>query len=187
MKKMTLTAMFLVAAFALAGCSEDNNPTAVTSADKVKPSERTTIVDVAVAVNADTGEFSTLIAAVLAADPAVLSALTGNGQLTVFAPTDAAFNELGLNADNIGDLDQEALTGILLYHVAKGRRMAESVISSSQIRMYSGLFTSISLMDGMAFINDSQIVAVDVPADNGIIHVIDAVLIPNSDKSMRME
>ena len=188
MKKMTLTALVLVAAFALAGCSEDNNPTAVTStADKVKPSERTTIVDVAVAVNADTGEFSTLIAAVLAADPAVLAALTGNGQLTVFAPTDAAFAELGLDADNIGDLPQADLTGILLYHVAKGRRMAEDVVSSSQIRMYSGLFTSISLMDGMAFINDSQIVATDVPADNGIIHVIDAVLIPGTDKKIKMQ
>jgi len=187
MKKMTMTAMVLIAAFALAGCSEDNNPTAVTSAEKVKPSERTTIVDVAVAVNAESGEFSTLIAAVLAADPAVLAALTGNGQLTVFAPTDAAFGELGLNADNIGDLDQSALTNILLYHVAKGRRMAEDVVSSSQIRMYSGLFTSISLMGDMAYINDAQIVATDVPADNGIIHVIDAVLVPSTDQRMRAD
>jgi uncharacterized surface protein with fasciclin (FAS1) repeats len=176
MKKLMITTLFLVAMFALTGCSEDNNPTSVSSVDKVKPSERTTIVDVALAVNEDTGEFSTLIAAVVAAD--LVDALSGNGQLTVFAPTDAAFAELDLNADNIGDLDTETLTGILLYHVAKGRRMAEDVVSSEQIRMLNGQFTQISLMDGGAYINDSMIVATDVPADNGVIHVIDAVLLP---------
>ena len=176
MKKLMITTMFLVAAFAMTGCSEDNNPTAVSSVDKVKPSERTTIVDVALAINADSGEFSTLIAAVVAAD--LVDALSGNGQLTVFAPTDAAFAALDLNDDNIGDLDQDTLTGILLYHVAKGRRMAEDVVSSNQIRMLNGQRTMISLMDGMAYINDSKIVATDVPADNGVIHVIDAVLLP---------
>ena len=75
MKKLMITTLFLVALFALTGCSEDNNPTSVSSIDKVKPSERTTIVDVALSVNADTGEFSTLIAAILAADLA--GALSG--------------------------------------------------------------------------------------------------------------
>ena len=176
MKKLMITSLFLVAAFALTGCSEDNNPTSVNAVDKVKPSERTTIVDVALAVNAESGEFSTLIAAVVAAD--LVDALSGNGQLTVFAPTDEAFAKLDLNADNIGEMDQDALTGILLYHVAKGRRMAEDVVSSDQIRMLNGRRTMISLMDGGAYINDSMIVATDVPADNGVIHVIDTVLLP---------
>ena len=176
MKKLMITTMFLVAAFALTGCSEDNNPTSVNAVDKVKPSERTTIVDVALAVNADSGEFSTLIAAVLAADLA--GALSGNGQLTVFAPTDEAFAKLDLNADNIGELDKDALTNILLYNVAKGRRMAEDVVSSDQIRMLNGQRTMIGLMEGMAYINDAKIVATDVPADNGVIHVIDTVLLP---------
>lgn len=176
MKKMMITTLMLVALFALTGCSEDNNPTSVSSVDKVKPSERTTIVDVAIGINEETGEFSTLIAAVLAADLA--GALSGNGQLTVFAPTDEAFAKLDLNADNIGELDKEALTGILLYHVAKGRRMAESVVSSDQIRMLNGERTMIKLMDGVAYINDSMIIGTDVPADNGVIHVIDTVLLP---------
>jgi uncharacterized surface protein with fasciclin (FAS1) repeats len=176
MKKLMITSLFLVAMFALTGCSEDNNPTSVNAVDKVKPSERTTIVDVALAVNAESGEFSTLIAAVVAAD--LVDALSGNGQLTVFAPTDAAFAKLDLNADNIGEMDPDALTGILLYHVAKGRRMAEDVVSSDQIRMLTGQRTMISLMDGGAYINDSMIVATDVPADNGVIHVIDTVLLP---------
>ncbi|MBE0565914.1 MAG: fasciclin domain-containing protein [Krumholzibacteria bacterium] len=176
MKKLMITALVLVAAFALAGCSDDNNPTAVTGAEKARPSERTTIVDVALAVNAETGEFSTLIAAVVAAD--LVDALSARGQLTVFAPTDAAFAKLGLDADSIGSLDKDTLTGILLYHVAKGRRLAEDVVSSDRIRMLNGGFTAISLNDEGAFINDALIVATDVPADNGVIHVIDTVLLP---------
>ena len=86
--------------------------------------------------------------------------------------------KLDLNADNIGDLDTDVLTGILLYHVAKGRRMAEDVVSSTQIRMLAGQFTEISLRDDGAYIDDSLIIATDVPADNGVIHVIDTVLMP---------
>jgi uncharacterized surface protein with fasciclin (FAS1) repeats len=176
MKTLMIATLMLVSAGALTGCSEDMNPTAVNDADKVKPSERTTIVDVALGVNADTGEFSTLIAALVAAD--LVDALNGNGQLTVFAPTDAAFAKLDLDADNIGDLDKGALSNILLYHVAKGNRMAEDVVSSTQIRMLNGEFTSISLMDGGAYIDESMIIATDVPADNGVIHIIDTVLLP---------
>jgi uncharacterized surface protein with fasciclin (FAS1) repeats len=181
MKNLTIIFLALIATFALTGCSEDTNPTAVTEtvgsgADKVKPSERTTIVDVALAVNSDTGEFSTLIAALAAAD--LVDTLDGNGQFTVFAPTDAAFSELDLNADNIGDLDTDTLTDILLYHVAKGRRMAEDVVESTQIRMLNRDFTMISLTDEGAFIDEALIVTTDVPADNGVIHIIDAVLVP---------
>jgi len=176
MKNLTITALIVVALFSLAGCSEDSNPTGLAGADKVKPSERTTIVDVAKGINADSGEFSTLIAAVVAAD--LVGALSGNGQLTVFAPTDDAFAKLELNADNIGDVPVADLTDILLYHVAKGRRMAADVVSSEQIKMLNGSRTAISLNDEGAFINDSMIIGTDVPADNGIIHVLDTVLIP---------
>jgi uncharacterized surface protein with fasciclin (FAS1) repeats len=102
-----------------------------------------TIVDVAIAVNSEgpfAGEFDTLIAAVLAADPAVLKTLSGNGQFTVFAPTDDAFAALGLDETNIGTLDQGFLTDVLLYHVARGRRSAEDVVSSERIRMLKGGF-----------------------------------------------
>jgi uncharacterized surface protein with fasciclin (FAS1) repeats len=135
-----------------------------------------TVVDVALAVNSETGEFSTLIAAVVAAG--LVDNLSANGQRTVFAPTDAAFAELGLDASNIGALPLDALTNILLYHVTTGRRDAGSVVTSSQIRMANGKFTKISLKDGGAYINDSQIIVTDVLAGNGIIHVIDAVLLP---------
>jgi uncharacterized surface protein with fasciclin (FAS1) repeats len=142
-----------------------------------------TIVDVAIAVNSAgpyAGQFDTLIAAVLAADPAVLNTLNGNGQFTVFAPTDAAFAALGLNETNIGTaLSQEDLTNILLYHVARGRRYAEDVVASDRIRtLYKGfLFQNGGVLtdnlDG-----DANIIVTDVEAANGIIHAIDAVVLP---------
>jgi uncharacterized surface protein with fasciclin (FAS1) repeats len=135
-----------------------------------------TIVDVALAVNAETGEFSTLIAAVVAAD--LVDALSANGQRTVFAPTDAAFAALGLNAGNVGTLPKETLTNILLYHVTPGRRDAASVLGASRIRMANGGFTRISLQNGAPFINGAGIIGTDVLAGNGIIHVIDGVLLP---------
>ncbi len=137
------------------------------------------LVDVAIDVNEETGEFSTLIAAVLAADPAVLSTLSGNGQFTVFAPTDAAFDELGLNAENIGDLDQGALTQILLYHVVRGRRGSQAILGSRRIRTLQGGFLSQnggSLTDNLG--REAEIILTDVGAANGIIHAIDAVVLP---------
>jgi len=141
-----------------------------------------TIVDVAIAVNSEgpfAGQFDTLIAAVLAADPAVLATLSGNGQFTVFAPTDDAFAALGLDADNIGDLDQGALTQILLYHVVRGRRDSGAILGSSRIRTLQGGFlfqAGGTLTDNLG--RQANIIVTDVPAANGIIHAIDAVVLP---------
>ncbi len=141
------------------------------------------IVDVAIAVNSSgpyAGSFDTLIAAVLAADPAVLSTLTGNGQFTVFAPTDDAFAALGLDENNIGTaLSQGDLTNILLYHVARGRRGSVSILPSERIRTLYGDF----LMQDDGVLTDNldrtaNIIVPDVGAANGIIHVIDAVVLP---------
>ena len=146
------------------------------------------LVDVAIAVNSEgpyAGEFDTLIAAVLAADPAVVATLTGNGQHTVFAPTDMAFALLGITAANLydlladGTLTVEGLTDILLYHAAHGRRDAEDVLASEKIRMLNGGF--VQQAGGVLTDNQggmSNIIVTDVPAANGIIHAINAVLIP---------
>lgn len=140
------------------------------------------IVDVAIAVNSDgpyAGAFDTLIAAVLAADPAVLATLDGNGQFTVFAPTDDAFAALGLDENNIATLDQGVLTEILLYHVVRGRRYAEDVVSSDKLRTLLGQFVD---QDGGVLTDDvgleSNIIVVNVEAANGVIHAIDNVLLP---------
>ena len=140
------------------------------------PPGEPSIVDVAVAVNQDSGEFSTLIAALQAAG--LVEALDGNKHYTVFAPTDAAFAQLGLNAGNVGSLPTETLTDIQLYHVTRGDRFSQSVLPVRQIRMLNGDFTHPS-RDGT--INGATIVAADIDAGNGVIHVIDAVLLPPAD------
>jgi uncharacterized surface protein with fasciclin (FAS1) repeats len=140
------------------------------------PADGPSVVDVALSINEETGEFSTLIAALQATN--LVGPLDRKGKVTVFAPTDAAFAELGLDASNIGDLDRKTLSNILLYHVTPGNRLSPSVVGANQIRMANGQFTDISATDAGVFINDAQIVTVDVLAGNGVIHVIDGVLLP---------
>ena len=141
-----------------------------------------TIVDVALAANQSSGEFSILIAALQAADPAVLRTLDGKGQFTVFAPTDAAFvallGELGLTADQL--LSNQALvTQVLLYHVARGNRNSDAILGSSRIRTLNGgfLFQSDGVLTD-ANGRTANIVATDIRASNGVIHVIDRVVLP---------
>lgn len=147
-----------------------------TQAAPPTPASGPTIVEVALAVNAETGEFSTLIAALQAAD--LVDALNRKGKFTVFAPTDAAFAELGLDAGNVGALPRETLTNILLYHVARGNRLSQSVVGADQMRMLNGQFTDVSATDAGVFVDEAQIVTVDVLAGNGVIHIIDGVLLP---------
>ena len=141
-----------------------------------------TLVDVAIAVNSEgdyAGLFDTLIAAVLAADPAVVDTLTSSDQYTVFAPTDDAFAALGLTPDTVGSVDQSLLTDILLYHVASGRLDSGTVISSDSI--YTLKQATLTQCGGVLtdkFGREAAIIVTDVEACNGIIHVIDAVVLP---------
>ncbi len=178
MKKTRLGAA-LALGVVVAACSDaPTEPVAVEAANEyraersLKAAETPTLVDVALSVNEDTGEFSTLIAAVLAADLA--DDLSAKGQRTVFAPTDAAFAVIGLDASTVGDLPKDVLTDILLYHVSTGRLYAQAVVPKKRLRMLNGDFTAI---DG-ATIDGANIITTDVEASNGIIHVIDAVLLP---------
>lgn len=147
----------------------------VGTAAAAPPSEGDTIVDVAVAADG----FDVLVAAVQEAG--LVDALSGNRQLTVFAPTDAAFNELGVTEDNVGDVDFEeavgaTLTEILTYHVTPGRRDAESVTTSDELPTLNGALIDV---DGTNLNGDqADIVATNIEASNGIIHVIDGVLLP---------
>ncbi len=137
-----------------------------------------TIVDAAISVNRRTGEFDDLIAAVVRAG--LVDTLNGNRQLTVFAPTDAAFEELfaTLGVSGVNDIPVGTLRAVLLYHVAPGERFSGDVVSSDRIRTLGKGFLSPSVHDGSAWINDARIVAADVDVSNGVIHVIDRVLLP---------
>jgi transforming growth factor-beta-induced protein len=136
------------------------------------------IVDTAIAVNAATGEFDHLIDAVVRAD--LVAALDGNRRFTVFAPTDAAFEELfnALGVRGVADIPIATLRSVLLYHVAPGERFSDEVLSASRIRTVSKGFLRPSVVNGVPFVNDARIVLPDVDASNGVIHVIDTVLLP---------
>ena len=137
-----------------------------------------TIVETALAVNASTGEFDSLIAAVVRAGLA--DTLNGNRQFTVFAPTDAAFDKLfaALGVSGVDQIPVATLRAVLLYHVAPGERFSSDVVSSDRIRTASKGFLFPSVHDGGAYINNARIVAADIDVSNGVIHVIDTVLLP---------
>jgi len=134
-----------------------------------------TIVDVAVAADG----FDVLVAAVQEAG--LVETLSGDRQLTVFGPTDGAFGALGVTADNVGDVDFEAavgasLTEILTYHVTPGRRYASSIVNAPRVKTLNGAFVDV---DGTDLNGDqADIVATNIEAVNGVVHVIDGVLQP---------
>ncbi len=121
-------------------------------------------------------DFTILVAALKEAGLA--ETLSGNRQLTVFAPTDEAFGDLLEALDvSAGELlDRDDLANILLYHVTEGRRYASSVVNAPQIEMLNGATVAV---DGTT-LNDGQadIVATNIEASNGVVHVIDGVLLP---------
>ncbi len=143
------------------------------------------LVDVAIAANTEgpyAGSFDILLAAVGAAEPVVATALSTRGQLTVFAPTDTAFEallaELGVTAEDLL-ASTELLTDVLLYHVSNGRQPSNAVLGKRQIRMLKGGFVYQS--NGILTDNNGRevgFVVTDIPASNGVIHVIDTVLLP---------
>ncbi len=147
-----------------------------------------TIADIVVAsAEAEEAEFTVLLAAVGAADPAIIEALADpEASLTVFAPTDAAFTDLLelLETDAESLLaDTDLLSTVLLYHVIDGAVMAETVVTLDGEAVPTLLgedFTiTISVTDDGVVLNDAvNVVVTDIEADNGVIHVIDAVLLP---------
>ncbi len=157
----------------------------------ILPETRTLAEIVVDAASAEEGaEFTTLLAAVQAADEAVLAALSNpEAKLTVFAPTDAAFDALkqalGEEAFNGVLANKEALTNILLYHVLDGivgsddvAKLLEENNGEVQVTMLNGSMATVKLMDGAIMIDNAKIIVTDIDAANGIIHVIDAVIVP---------
>ena len=144
--------------------------------------EAGSIVDVALAANAETGEFSILIAALQAANPDILKKLSGEKEYTVFAPTDAAFGslleELGLTAEQLLS-DKALVSRVLRYHIARGSFEATEVLAKERIRTLQGgsLFQSGGVLTD-ANGRTANIVATDILASNGVIHVIDRVVLP---------
>lgn len=131
------------------------------------------IVEIAVA----DGRFTTLVTAVQAAELA--ETLSGEGPFTVFAPTDDAFDMLPEGTVEALLEDIPTLTDILLYHVVEGKVMAADVVGLETATTLQGADIAITVTDGNVFLNgDVQVIITDIEASNGVIHVIDAVLLP---------
>ncbi|MFW2388761.1 MAG: fasciclin domain-containing protein [Polyangiales bacterium] len=171
--RFTLILFSTLAALAFAGCAKDA-PSATSTAKSAA-----TNPDI-VAVAAGAGQFSTLVAAVQAAG--LVETLQGAGPFTVFAPTDEAFAKLPAGTlDSLLLPENKAkLTAILTYHVVAGEVLAADVVTLSSADTVEGQSVAISVSDSGVRINDANVTETDVMASNGVIHVIDSVLIPSS-------
>jgi uncharacterized surface protein with fasciclin (FAS1) repeats len=134
------------------------------------------IVEVAV----EAGSFKTLVAAVKAAGLA--ETLQGTGPFTVFAPTDAAFAKLPEGTVAALLADKEKLASILTFHVVSGKVMAADIVNANGAtpKTVNGLPLDIAVRGGKVYVNGVNVVTADVQASNGVIHVIDAVLLPQA-------
>jgi uncharacterized surface protein with fasciclin (FAS1) repeats len=131
------------------------------------------IVETAVAA----GSFNTLVAAVKAAG--LVETLSGEGPFTVFAPTDEAFAQIPADQLNALLADKEALTAVLTYHVVAGKVMAEDVVKLSSATTVNGQDVDIKVWDGKVMIDDAQVTTADIDTTNGVIHVINKVILPD--------
>ena len=124
------------------------------------------------------GKFKTLVTAVEAAG--LVETLKGKGPFTVFAPTDEAFAKIdsATLADLLKPENKDKLAAILTYHVVAGKVMSSDIKGGMEAQTVNGKSLSIKLMGGKVLINDATVVVPDVNADNGVIHIIDAVLLP---------
>lgn len=132
------------------------------------------IVDTAVGA----GNFTTLVAAVQAAG--LVETLKGDGPFTVFAPTDDAFAKLPEGTVEALLADTETLTKILTYHVVPGAVMAADVVNLTSADTVAGLRLDIKVVDGVVMINDAKVIVTDIECTNGVIHVVDTVIVPAS-------
>ena len=188
MKRFSMFAVLLViASLALAACAPAATP-APTATPIPEPTATpepmlSDIVDTAVA----DGRFTTLVAAVQAAE--LVDTLKGEGPFTVFAPTDDAFAALpeGTLDSLLLPENKQALTDILLYHVVSGKVMAADVTALTSATTVLGKDVTVKVDMGNVYINDAQVVITDIATSNGVIHVINAVLLPPADEASMEE
>ena len=189
--KRSITLLAPVLAVAIAACSSAASPSPSTAPVSTPSPAATVAASPSSAPSAsaaamakdivqtatDAGSFTTLLAAVKAAG--LVETLQGPGPFTVFAPTDAAF--AALPAGTLDGLlkDPAALKKILLYHVVSGAVTADQVVGLTSATSVEGSPIAIAVKDGTVYLNDSaKVVTPDVMASNGVIHVIDQVILP---------
>ena len=192
-KTIFLTLLVFTLLFAFVACGEDEVVVTTTASEEVEeikiiekstpyPEKETKQSIAEIAVD---GGFNTLVAALDAAD--LVETLSGDGTFTVFAPTDDAFAALpeGMLEELLAD--PETLKQILLYHVVGDVVMAETVVTLDEAETLEGSMVAIDVVDGNVFLNDSQVTSTDIEASNGVVHVIDKVLVPGMQEAASNE
>ena len=192
--KRSVSLLLPALAIAIAACSGAASPSPSTTAAPVPSAAPTSAASPSAAPSAsadamskdivetasEAGSFATLLTAATAAG--LVETLQGEGPYTVFAPTDEAF--AALPAGTLDGLlaDKEALKKVLLYHVVSGSVTSDQVVGLTSADSVEGSPIAIAVKDGVVYLNDSaKVVTPDVMASNGVIHVIDQVLLPPAD------
>jgi len=173
-----------VLAIAVVGCGDSNSPVAP-SPPTSSPGGSASLPTIA-GLATSNANLSTLVSALSKAG--LVSTFSGAGSFTVFAPTNAAFDAAAAallgpgrtGQDLVNGLDVATLTAVLKYHVVGDARNAQTVLASSQIIMLDGNPAAIALKSGSPYIQNAKIAATDIQPSNGIVHVIDAVMLPPS-------
>jgi transforming growth factor-beta-induced protein len=175
MTKMTLRALAASAALVIMPAAASAQGTARATAHAAAPTK--TIAQVAT----EAGTFKTLVAALGAAG--LVETLQGPGPFTVFAPTDAAFAKLpaGTLEALLKPENKPKLQRILTSHVVAGRIMAADVVKTSSANAVSGDTLTIASRDGAVTVDGAKVVKTDIAATNGVIHVIDSVILPKDE------
>lgn len=170
--------IFAAAMIMIAGAAYANDcgskPHSNTEAGKIAPgsSNATDIVVTAI----ESGKFSMLVTAVKAAN--LVETLKGEGPFTVFAPTDKAFAELPEGTLDALLKDPEKLEAVLKYHVVEGAVTSDKVADMKQAKSLTGQTFAVSTKDGQVMVNNANIIGADIMCRNGVIHVIDKVIMP---------
>ena len=175
--KSLIAMMVIFSSMILVGCSDDDNKNVLGNNTNSAPT-----LDIVQTAEAD-GRFTTLLAAAGAAD--LVDALKGEGPLTVFAPTDDAFDALPTGTVEALLNDIPTLTAILTYHVVVGDYPSEKVVTLPTAPTLNGQSVTITVnTDGSVMIDNANIIIKDIETTNGIIHVIDAVILPPTSSSI---
>ena len=179
MKKFKLVSLALVgfAVTSLVSCNapkEQVKETASDSTEVVAEVVSNTVVDIAVG----SADHSTLVAAVTAAG--LVETLSGTGPFTIFAPTNAAFDALpaGTVEDLLKPENKEKLTAVLTYHVVAGNVMSSQLADGQKVATLNGQELTVAIKDGIVTINGTKVIAADLAGSNGVIHVVEGVLLP---------
>ena len=171
MKKWVIVILLIAFSLMLSGCTEqpEEQPEA---GNESTVTEQKDIAQTAI----DAGSFNTLVTAVQTAD--LVETLSGEGPFTVFAPTDDAFAAVPKETLNGLLANKTELTKVLTYHVASGKYMAEDVVSMGNITTLEGNMLDVEVTNEGVFVGGAKVIQTDIECSNGVIHVIDTVLIP---------